>query len=279
MTAPHTTDADAAGSNILTERAVTRIVAAAAASVPGTATVERIAGRSHPRFDVMIDDRSRSASIEAHIAVTWPSPVTAVAEAVRSTVTRRVREMTGLRVEHVNVVVGPVEADGRRVTREEIDAARLPEPRPVRARELAVRQPAIRPAVVDGHLASRLTGGELDEVTARELPRPASVDLPPAPREEPISVAEGPAEVPVRVAEPAPLTPVTVGEGPAEVPIRVPRERPLREVQLPPGPRLAPVRIPPAPRPAPVRVNPLQVTTHPRPALESKKGGDHGRVR
>lgn len=74
----------------ISDRAVSRIVAAAAASVPGTVelgrSLDRPAGRSYPRYDVLVDNAARTCSIEAFIAVVWPSPVTAVAEAVRATV-------------------------------------------------------------------------------------------------------------------------------------------------------------------------------------------------
>lgn len=103
----------------ITERAVSRIVAVAAASVPGTTelgrSLERLAGRTYPRYDVIVDDAAGTCSIEAFIAVVWPSPVTAVAEAVRTTIAHAVEDMTGLTVTRVNVVVGPV-VKGRPVT-------------------------------------------------------------------------------------------------------------------------------------------------------------------
>lgn len=137
MTAPRTSSNTAAGTVVLSERAVAKIVAAAAASVPGTTSLsrglERIAGRSYPRYDVMIDDHAGSTTIEAFIAVSWPAPVTAVAEQVRSTIARWVTTMTGLRVEQVNVVVGPVVAGSQRVSREALAAA--PTAPPGHARE------------------------------------------------------------------------------------------------------------------------------------------------
>ncbi len=156
----------------ITERALRRIVAAAADSVPGTKSLgrslERIAGRTYPRYDVIIDDAAGTASVEAFIAVTWPSPVTEVAKAVRTTITDWVHGLTGLRVTQVNVVVGPVISGEHvhRVTREQIDARpRLPKLRPVEAPPLRVRHPGAGPA---------------------------------------------PSPVPVRVPDPAPLAPVTV---------------------------------------------------------------------
>lgn len=96
----------------ISERAVSRIVALAAASVPGTTELARsLSGRTYPRYDVIVDDAAGTCSIEAFIAVVWPSPVTAVAESVRRTITDWVTDMTGLTVTHVNVVVGPVIPD------------------------------------------------------------------------------------------------------------------------------------------------------------------------
>lgn len=119
----------------ITDRAVSRIVAMAAASVPGTTTLgrglDRMAGRTYPRYDVEVDHYANACSIEAFIAVTWPSPVTRVAEAVRTTITEWVQSLTGLAVTRVNVVVGPV-VPGARVTSLLIDAHPAhPTPRPI----------------------------------------------------------------------------------------------------------------------------------------------------
>ncbi|MCS5478455.1 Asp23/Gls24 family envelope stress response protein [Corynebacterium sp. YIM 101645] len=131
----------------ITERAVSRIVAAAAASVPGVMelgrSLERPTGRTWPRYDVIVDDAAGTCSIEAFIAVVWPSPVTAVAEAVRTTIADWVRDSTGLTVTRVNVVVGPV-VRGRAVTAELIDA----HPTHPRLRPVTVRPTPLRPITV-----------------------------------------------------------------------------------------------------------------------------------
>ncbi|MDO5671171.1 MAG: Asp23/Gls24 family envelope stress response protein [Corynebacterium sp.] len=145
----------------ISDRAVSRIVAAAAASVPGTTelgrSLVRLAGRTYPRYDVIVDDAAGTCSIEAFIAVIWPSPVTTVAEAVRRTVATWVEDMTGLKVTRVNVVVGPV-IPGVPVTAPLIDAhpahpslrpVTVPPPlplRPVGVRSAAqpVRSPRVR---------------------------------------------------------------------------------------------------------------------------------------
>lgn len=127
----------------ITERAVERIVAAAAASVPGTTelerSLERLAGRTYPRYDVMVDDSAGTCSIEAFIAVVWPSPVTQVAVAVRRTIARWVEDMTGLEVTGVNVIVGPV-VPGMPVTSAAVaDHPAHPRLRPVTVRGRRVR--------------------------------------------------------------------------------------------------------------------------------------------
>ncbi|GAB2501645.1 hypothetical protein CATRI_01950 [Corynebacterium atrinae] len=131
----------------ITDRAVARIVAMAAASVPGTTSLERgldrLAGRTYPRYDVEVDEYSNSCSVEAFIAVTWPSPVTLVAEAVRTTITEWVQALTGLAVTRVNVVVGPV-VPGARISPELIDAHPAhPTPRPVTVAPLRVASPSV----------------------------------------------------------------------------------------------------------------------------------------
>lgn len=106
----------------ISERAVTRIVEAACASVPGTARVTRSLerlSRSYPRFDVLLEPttpgstEAGSVSVEAHIAVTWPSPAADVATAVRDTIIQWVEDLTGLYCTRVNVVVGTAVVDNQ----------------------------------------------------------------------------------------------------------------------------------------------------------------------
>lgn len=104
----------------ISERAITRIVEAACASVPGTTRVNRSLeklSRSYPRFDVMVEPttpgstEAGSVSVEAHIAITWPIPAADVAMAVRDTIIHWVEKMTGLYCTRVNVVVGTAVSD------------------------------------------------------------------------------------------------------------------------------------------------------------------------
>ena len=134
----------------ISDRAMNRIVSAAAASVPGTTELnrsrERIAGRTYPRYDVIVDDAAGTCSVEAFIAVTWPSPVTSVAEAVRATITDWIHDYTGLTVTRVNVIVGPVVAGDRtrRITPDLVAANPThPQLRAIATRPLRVTHPSL----------------------------------------------------------------------------------------------------------------------------------------
>ncbi|KQB87371.1 Asp23/Gls24 family envelope stress response protein [Corynebacterium lowii] len=174
------------GRIFITERAVSRIVAAAAQSVPGTTQVgkalDRIAARSFPRYDVLVDPERGVVSIEAFIAVTWPAPVTRVAEEVRATIIDWVTGMTGLRVTHCNILVGAVIKGEQRITAELIDATPdLPALRPITVREPQAIPPAV---IAEG---------------------PSQIPL------RPITVATTKEQAPqVVTAQQQPLTPITV---------------------------------------------------------------------
>lgn len=120
----------------ISERAVTKVVAAATASVPGTTgfstSMGRITGRGFPRFDVQLDPDADTATIEAFIAVTWPCPVGAVAAAVRDHIIEHVGVLCGIEVLACNVVVGPVLPSKERITKESLALPAL-QPAPVPA--------------------------------------------------------------------------------------------------------------------------------------------------
>lgn len=128
----------------ISDRAVSRIVAAAAASVPGTVglgrSLDRPTGRTYPRYDVIVDDLAGTCSVEAYIAVTWPSPITDVAEAVRDSIIAWIDDATGLKATHVNVVVGPI-VPGQRVPK---SAATRPQLRTVKVPPLRITHPVIK---------------------------------------------------------------------------------------------------------------------------------------
>lgn len=134
---------------LITERAVTKVVAAATASVPGTTGFStgmgRLTGRGFPRFDVQLDHDADTATIEAFIAVTWPSPLIDIAETVRSTIVEHVRVLCGIEVLACNVVVGPVIPAKDRVTTEDLAMPPLTPrtvnvPPPVRLAPISIRR-------------------------------------------------------------------------------------------------------------------------------------------
>ncbi|AKA95942.1 hypothetical protein [Corynebacterium ulcerans] len=96
MTAPPVT---------ITDRALTKLAKAAVNSVSGTVRVPRRAGRSLPRIDVRRDDPHSPPTVEAFIAVSWPSPVTAVAENVATAIAEWFSVYAGIQDAPVNVVV------------------------------------------------------------------------------------------------------------------------------------------------------------------------------
>ncbi|MDU0478679.1 Asp23/Gls24 family envelope stress response protein [Staphylococcus chromogenes] len=134
----------------ISERAITKIVAAAVRSVPGTIThsagLDRLTGRAFPRYDVHINDATGRVSVETFIAVTWPSPVMDIAATVRETVTAHVTAFTGLAVEQVNVVVGPVVPGAHRITKEQLSTT-PPQIHPVSVQAQPIRHldPDVRP--------------------------------------------------------------------------------------------------------------------------------------
>ncbi|WP_075724671.1 Asp23/Gls24 family envelope stress response protein [Corynebacterium aquilae] len=148
MTAPQTENT-ATGHTMISTKAVTKIVAAAVKSVPGTAQLDSAFSRSYPRIDVQVDDECDTMSADIIIAATWPSPVVTVAETVRATVDAWVREMTGIRPVRINVVVGPVEP-GVAVSEQQLQAHDIhPRPRPVTVTPLEVSEVVVSRALSD----------------------------------------------------------------------------------------------------------------------------------
>lgn len=222
MTTPDQDTTDIRGETTITDRAVQRLAAAATASVPGTATVggglDRIAGMSYPRFDTQIDRLSKVVSVEAVIAVSWPSPANQIAEAVRKAITNWLSTMTGLAVRSVNVVIGNVVDGDRRVAPQAVAAARVsPRVSPVEiSRSADVRSPGRRR--VPAKLAS-----------TREIP----VRVRPERRLAKVHVAPEQRLKDVKTANERPLREVRVAPAPEPAEVHTMPERPLREVDVP----------------------------------------------
>lgn len=93
----------------LSQKAVERIAEAAISDVPGSVALDAklagLAGRSLPRATAYMDKRAGTVALDADIAAIYPSPVAAVTDVVRETVSRHVHTLTGLDVTRVNIKV------------------------------------------------------------------------------------------------------------------------------------------------------------------------------
>lgn len=98
----------------LSAKVIERIAEAAILAVPGSCTLDAklagLAGRALPRVVAHLDADARTATIEADIAVTYPSPVAAVADAARAAVITHVRALTGFTVRRVTIKVANAKA-------------------------------------------------------------------------------------------------------------------------------------------------------------------------
>lgn len=109
------------GTSRINDKAVARVAEAAALSVPGCAAVDAklagLAGRGLPRVEVSLDRAASTASMSVEMAVSYPSPVVAVTEAVRAAIVAQVATLTGFRVTRVDVTVAAARHNAAAVTR------------------------------------------------------------------------------------------------------------------------------------------------------------------
>lgn len=117
------------GRTHISERAINRIAAHSASAVPGVEStsggIVKLGG-NYPRCDAIVDRTADRARLDVAIAVSWPSPVSAVAALVRDAVRRGVEAATGLTVGIVNVSVDQVIHSAHRVSDEDLAAAPAP---------------------------------------------------------------------------------------------------------------------------------------------------------
>ncbi|HIW96469.1 MAG TPA: Asp23/Gls24 family envelope stress response protein [Candidatus Corynebacterium gallistercoris] len=231
------------------------VVRRAALSVPGVIThssgLNKLTGKDYPRCDIQEDTYSTGSatgalSVDIHVAVHWPSPVTAVAQVVRQTVAQWLIDYTGREVNAVNVEVAAVVADhdhaelrGRRLTIEDL-------------RNHDVHAPLTTPVATPIEPTVDPTPGKATGVApaheslrpipeAEGLPLLAEVCQPAAPTLRRIPTPVGPAMRPVEAPRPAP--PVTIPE-PKGLPVShvpTPHEPVLTRI---PTPRGLPITIP-----------------------------------
>lgn len=107
------TDPGERGSLHLRDRAVERIVEAAALEVDGVLrhaeTLDRVTGRQLPRIEVVVAGRRVRASVE--VATRWPTPLADLTARTRENVTGALERLAGLTVDAVDVHVAHLSTD------------------------------------------------------------------------------------------------------------------------------------------------------------------------
>lgn len=191
----------------LSEKAVEHIAEAAMRTVPGSIALDAklagLAGRSLPRATAHTDTRAGTVAIVADIAVAYPSPAAAVADAIRATVISHVKALTGLRATQVNIKVVNAKAAGPGAG---VSSAQLAnydaeiEPVPVKVRSSSAR---LAPVTVATGTQTRTTGftpplAPLAPVTVPEPAELAAVRVTPA------------AAISPRTPAPMPLRPIYI---------------------------------------------------------------------
>lgn len=249
-------------------RAMEKVISAAIASVPGTAAVDAklagLAGRAFPRVMAQMDPDTQMVAVDVDIAVYWPSPVTAVAKAVRTAIREAVRDFTGFRTTRVNVTVGGAVA-GERTTALAVDT-RAPLTPQIPA---IVPERALTPVEVSQHAKVREVAVP-SPVSVRAVAVPEAVKVRGVGKQADVEVRTegfGPDEHrydelrPVRTAEPQPLRTVAV---PAPVEVRsvpVPKGFALHRVEAPRPVQPRRVQLPHA---EPIQLRPIEI----RPSAE-----------
>ncbi len=232
------------GRTRFSEKSLSKIVNAAAASVPGVVRISSswadIGTRSYPRCDIHSDQLAGVVQVTSFIAVSWPSPATDVAAKVQRTVTAWVHALTGLRCTRVDVTVEQAIDGDRRVQPAEVAAAA--EAPALRSVRVQLGTPVVSP-VTAPEVSLRTPVTPAERVLApTALPRPALLREVPMPTPVQLRPVHNPGPAPLRA-------PVAPPAGQVRSP-RVPVARPARKVRPPEPVPLTPVRIPVA---APLR--------------------------
>ena len=249
------------GKTRFSEKALTKVVNAAAASVPGSVAVTSswadLGTRSYPRCDIRSDQLAGIIQINSFIAVSWPSPATDIAVAVQRTIISWVSAMTGLRCTQVNVTVEQAVDSDLRVRPEEVyAAAEAPRLRSVRVhRSIPVVSPetarpisVVSPNVARGRPVLSPTTGPAQPLTPTAVPHPGPLQetsVPPAPQLRPVQM---PPPTPVRSVSAPSARPVTAARlpvAPRVTGVKAPQQRPARKARPPMPLPLTPVLLPP----------------------------------
>lgn len=263
------------GHTDIAPRGVERVVEKAVRQIPGIADLDArlagLGGRGYPRINVQLDGERQLAAATADIAVTWPSPVTAVAEETRYVIAEAIRVYTGYTVSRVNVTVGE-SVPGERVTRQDIAHRPLIEAIVPHSHHTDVTSPVtsvglkdLTPIEVTSIKELRgISRGEGPEVRSVEAPEPKELRAIGSAREHEARSVSAPEQRPLRAVGEPQEHEARVVSAPEERPLRrisAPEDHTPRRVTAPEDHRLRRVE---APRPAklrPIEVQPLNRIT------------------
>lgn len=148
------------GTTTYSQRLLSKLVVAAAVEVPGVEAVSSswagLGARSYPRAEVTLDRLQERARVNCVLAVSWPAPITDIAERVQQNVRVWLTEMTGLEVVSVDVSVEQTLASTERVSVADLAASpsapgitAVSAPGGIRVRRPSIREPRpLRPITV-----------------------------------------------------------------------------------------------------------------------------------
>ena len=264
----HASSSQAAGTTSYKTRVAEHVVERATYQVPGTTDIDGgLLSRNYPRFDIRLDQDGHKASVDAVIAVVWPSPAVRVAAEVRQAIAEALDTYMGYEATRVNVTIGEAVPSKHRISRDDVAARPAFSPRPVSIGEIQVISPQVDSKtetlraieVADSaplrdievaeetplrEVTTTPRVQELSEVKSRNLAVQHKVETPwPKPLGV-ISVAEPQEPVAVEVPEPTPLREVTVNELAVTRKVRVPKPLKPFKPQTPPQQKLRPVEAP-----------------------------------
>lgn len=264
----------AAGVTTYKTRVAEHVVERAIYQVPGTTDINGgLLSRNYPRFDIRLDQERRVASVDAVIAVVWPSPAVRVAAEVRKAIAEALDTYIGYEATRVNVTIGEAVPSKQRITRDDVEARSEFTPRAISVNELEVAHPHVTSKTetlreIETAEAAPLREitispgfAELTAVETRELAIRRKVETP-WPKPLGVISVDDPKE-PVRVSAPEarPLAEITVNELPSPRKVEAPKPRTpfspsvpeQRKLKAISGPKRAPLREISVPQPAALR--------------------------
>jgi uncharacterized alkaline shock family protein YloU len=107
-------DAGGPGTLVIKERAIERVVVAAASTVPAVVRasggMSRLTGRELPRADASVGEHS--VSVNLYVGLAWPCNISEVAASIRAEVDRALESIVGLPLHQLNVVVAATSPEG-----------------------------------------------------------------------------------------------------------------------------------------------------------------------